>query len=98
MKKITSEIKKGNYKTRIQVVSNDEVGNLGESINEMAIGLKEKEFIKDTFGKAVDPRVRDHLLKGSIEMGGGLCEATILFTDIRGFTPMSEKNSPQIVV
>ncbi len=98
MKNITSEIKKGNYKTRIQVVSNDEVGNLGESINEMAIGLKEKEFIKDTFGKAVDPRVRDHLLKGNIEMGGSLCESTILFTDIRGFTPMSEKYSPQIVV
>ena len=98
MKNITSEIKKGNYKTRIQVVSNDEVGNLGESINEMAIGLKEKEFIKDTFGKVVDPRVRDHLLKGNIEMGGSLCESTILFTDIRGFTPMSEKYSPQIVV
>ena len=98
MKNATGEIRKGNYKTGIQVISNDEVGNLGESINEMAIGLKEKEFIKDTFGKAVDPRVRDHLLKGNIEMGGSLCKATILFTDIRGFTPMSEKYPPQTIV
>jgi class 3 adenylate cyclase len=60
--------------------------------------LVEKEFIKDTFGKAVDPRVRDHLLSGHIKLGGELREATILFVDIRGFTPLSEKMKPDQVV
>ena len=64
----------------------------------MALELKEKEFIKDTFGKIVDPRVRDHLLSGNIKLGGELKEATILFIDIRDFTSISEKMQPDKVV
>jgi adenylate cyclase len=64
----------------------------------MAGGLKEKEYITETFGKVVDPRVRDHLLAGHINLGGQVQEVTILFCDIRGFTPMSEKLAPSQVV
>ncbi|MBF0224386.1 MAG: adenylate/guanylate cyclase domain-containing protein [Desulfobacterales bacterium] len=98
MKKAIKEIKSENYYARVEIVSNDEIGSLGEGINEMAGSLQEKEFIKDTFGKMVDPRVRDYLLKGNIELGGENKEATILFSDIRGFTNISEKMKPEKVV
>jgi adenylate cyclase len=98
MKEATGEIRGGNYLVSVAVVSNDEVGNLGEGLNEMTEGLKEKEFIKDTFGRMVGPRVRDHLLNGKLELGGEMREATILFADIRGFTAMSEKMEPEKVV
>lgn len=92
------KIQSGNNDIQIGIVKNDEIGYLGERFNEMAKGLKEKEFIKDTFGKVVDPEVRDYLLKGGISLGGELKEITVMFTDIRGFTSISEKLPPERVV
>jgi len=98
MKKSTERIRMGSYDVKTPVLSNDEVGNLAEGLNEMAEGLKEKEFVKDTFGKMVDPSVRDHLLSGNLKLGGEIREATVLFSDIRGFTTLSEKMRPDEVV
>lgn len=98
MKEATGSIRSGHYEINIRVVSKDELGSLGEGINEMSQGLKEKELIKDTFGKMVDPTVRDHLLQGNIALGGEVQSATILFADIRGFTTLSEKIAPDRLV
>jgi len=98
MKEATGEIRGGNYLIKVDVISNDEVGNLGESLNVMTEGLKEKEYIKDTFGRMVDPRVRDYLLDGKLDLGGEIREATILFADIRDFTSLSERLEPDKVV
>lgn len=91
-------IQVGDYEVHVAVVSNDEVGRLGEALNEMVAELKEKEFIKDTFGKVVDPKVRDYLLSGHIALGGEIREAAILFTDIRNFTAISSGMKPDQVV
>ena len=98
MARSAQRIQASDYAIRIGVVSNDEVGNLGEALNEMAAELKEKEFIKDTFGKVVDPRVRDHLLGGHITLGGEIREAAILYSDIRDFTTISAGMKPDQVV
>lgn len=98
MRNATSKIQTGDYNIEIQVRSTDEVGILGEAINDMAKGLKEKEIMKDTFGKIVDPAVRDYLLDGNVKLGGELKEVTVLFCDIRGFTSLSEKLAPTEIV
>ncbi len=98
MTRVAGKIRSGEYGDTIPVVSADEIGRLGETINLMSKGLVEKELIKDTFGKMVDPSVRDHLLKGDLKLGGELRETTILFTDIRNFTGLSEKLPPEKVV
>ena len=98
MARAAQRIQASDYEINITVLSNDEIGNLGEALNEMAGELMEKEFIKDTFGKVVDPSVRDHLLSGHIHLGGELREAAILFTDIRNFTSISAKMKPDQVV
>ena len=94
-------IKDGDYKTRAGVVTADELGILADSFNDLADSLAEKEFMRDTFGKVVDPEVRDYLLRGNAGAavrGGETREVTVLFCDIRSFTAMSEKMSAEDVV
>lgn len=94
----TKRIKNGDFSTRINIVSNDKFGTLCDTFNDMSSSLKEKEFMRDTFGKIVDPYVRDYLLKGNISLGGENRTVTVMFCDIRNFTAMSEKMPPEEVV
>lgn len=96
-------IKDGDYKSRVGIVTSDELGILADSFNDMADSLAEKEFMRDTFGKIVDPEVRDYLMKekGGVNftgLGGETREVTVLFCDIRSFTAMSEKMEAAEVV
>ena len=99
----SKRIKEGDYKTRTGIVTSDELGILADSFNDMADSLAEKEFMRDTFGKIVDPEVRDYLMKekgnvGFAGLGGETREVTVLFCDIRSFTAMSEKMEASEVV
>ncbi|MBI9098610.1 MAG: HAMP domain-containing protein [Spirochaetaceae bacterium] len=87
----THAIQNGNYDEKIDVLTEDELGRLANSLNTMSQGLKERDSIKETFGRVVDPSVRDHLLNGNINLGGEYYTATVLFTDIRNFTTISEQ-------
>ncbi|HPO51014.1 MAG TPA: adenylate/guanylate cyclase domain-containing protein, partial [Spirochaetota bacterium] len=98
LKNATEKIAEGNYDVYVKEVSSDEMGSLIESVNQMAKEIKEKELIKDTFGKMVDPLVRDYLLSGNMSLGGEEQNASILFTDIRNFTGLSEKLKPNEIV
>lgn len=98
MKAAVSKIQEGNFDIKLDVTTTDELGLLGERIEQMAVSLKEKEFIKETFGKVVDPAVRDHLLGGNVKLGGEMRSATILFCDLRGFTALSEQLTPVQIV
>ena len=104
----SKRIQNGDYKSRVGIVTSDELGELADSFNDMADSLAEKEFMRDTFGKIVDPEVRDYLMKekasqggtagGFAGLGGETREVTVLFCDIRSFTAMSEKMAATEVV
>jgi len=59
----------------------------------------EQERIRQTFGRVVAPRVRDRLLAdpGNLRLDGSKQIVTILFADVSGFTPFSERHPPEIV-
>ncbi len=61
---------------------------------------KHKKHILGIFGKYVSKEVVKHLLESekAIELGGIEREVTAMFADIRGFTAMSEKMTPQKVI
>ncbi|MFP4611948.1 MAG: CHASE2 domain-containing protein [Spirochaetota bacterium] len=59
---------------------------------------RDKRRIRDMFGKYVSPRVVDQILENPPELGGVDKELTVLFSDIRGFTTLSEAMSPQELV
>ena len=61
----------------------------------------ERRRITDVFGKYVAPQVVEQILiKGEegLKLGGSRKEISVLFVDIRGFTPLSEKVEPEEVV
>jgi len=74
--------------------STDEFLDLDNGFNQMLAGLREREEIKDTFGRFVSREVAEAILSGQAPMAGERREVTILFQDLRGFTAMSEKLDP----
>ncbi|MBI4774335.1 MAG: HAMP domain-containing protein [Deltaproteobacteria bacterium] len=96
--KALEEVKQGVFDRKVRVTSNDEIGYTADMINRMTEGLRERDFIKETFGKYVTREIRDEILEGRIPLDGELREATVLFSDIRGFTGFVEATPPREVV
>jgi len=92
------QVRDGALDVRCAVVSNDEIGSVAEGFNGMVDGLRERERIRETFGRYVSPEVRDEILAGRIDAGGVQHEVTILFADLRDFTPWVEATPAHEVV
>jgi adenylate cyclase len=59
---------------------------------------RDKRRIRDMFGKYVSPAVVNEILANPPELGGVDKELTVFFSDIRGFTTLSESMTPQELV
>lgn len=65
----------------------------------MVKGLKERDMVKNFFGKYVGQAVmQDVLQKKSLELGGTLAHISVLFCDIRNFTSIAESLTPEKTV
>ena len=90
----------GNFDIQIKIKTRDELGELTEAFNSTAKSLKEKELLKGAFSTYVSGALMEEILKDPTKMSlhGKKLKATMLFTDIRGFTSMSETLDPVEVV
>lgn len=68
------------------------------TFNEMVSGLRERERVRETFGKYMTREVTDYLLTHEVKLGGELREVTVMMSDIRSFTSLSERMAPEEVV
>ncbi|MDH5511206.1 MAG: PAS domain S-box protein [Nitrospinota bacterium] len=61
---------------------------------------KRNQFIRQAFGKYMSDEVVDKLLESpeGMEMGGEVKKVTVVMTDIRGFTALSERTSAEVVL
>jgi len=95
---VLSAVRMGNFDRQVRVTSNDEMGYAGDVINQMTVGLKERDLVKEMFGRYMAPEVRDEILAGRIPLDGELKNVTMLFCDLRDFTPMTEALPPREVI
>jgi adenylate cyclase len=87
----------GVYADPLPVKSGDEIGQLTQSFNTMIKGLKERDFIRNTFGRYVDQEIARDLMRRpeATRLGGEKRVVAILMSDLRNFTPLSEALSPE---
>ncbi len=62
----------------------------------------DKKFVKELFGRYISPQVAKEILSradaGELRLGGEQREVSVLFADIRNYTPISEQLSPEAIV
>jgi adenylate cyclase len=91
-------VHRGDLSAIVRVDSRDEIGLLGDRVNEMIIGLRERKRIVEAFNRYVDRTLTRQVLEGEIRMGGIQLEVSIIFCDIRGYTSLSEGMEPDRIV
>ena len=91
-------VQENDLTVRSKLHGRDEFGRFAEAFNAMVQGLADRDRIKQIFGRYVTTQVSERILKGAINMGGESRNVTILFSDIRNFTGMSEGMTPACVV
>ncbi len=95
----TERVASGDYSQRLPVVQDDDLGALAASFNRMQDGLAERERLQAAFGSYVDPALATRLLaQGDDIFTGERLDVTVLFVDIRDFTPFAEANTAEDTV
>jgi class 3 adenylate cyclase len=94
------DVQQGNLNIQLPVGSTDEVGRLTDAFNFFVKELRSKERMKQTFGKYIDPRILEHVLAqpGAEAVASGRRDMTVLFADLVGFTGLSERLTPLLMV
>jgi class 3 adenylate cyclase len=80
----------GDLQARGEVRALDSIGVLTSHFNDMVAGLRQREAIRETFGRYVSGQVASAILEGQVHLGGEERHVTVLFADLRGFTRLSE--------
>ena len=104
LKKMASEtirVRQGDLDVDLSSIrGDDEVGQLARAFTDMTRGLKDRERIKDTFGRYLTQEVVKRLLdsKEGIELGGETREISMMMSDLRGFTALTSSMKPEDVI
>lgn len=96
------EVARGNLEVKVASRGNDETMVLAHAFNYMISGLQEGFIYRDLLGRTVSPEVREELRQsfasGNLKLEGHNTVATVLLSDVRGFTTLSEKEEPTTIL
>jgi adenylate cyclase len=89
------EVGRGNLAVRFEHGGSDEFGNLTVALNQMVMGLNEREKIKGILGSMIDPVVVSEAMKDLQALKRGSEKIiTAFFSDVASFSTISEKLTP----
>src|SRR4051812_998623 len=98
MRKAVSRVRTGGLDASVGVYDGSEIGLLQAGFNEMAGGLREREELRDLFGRHVGRDVAERALDAGIELGGEVREVAVLFIDLTDSTSLALDHSPAQLV
>jgi adenylate cyclase len=91
-------VRKGDFTAEVTVFDGTELGLLQAGFNDMAAGLREREAIRDLFGRHVGKDVAQAAAQGQVVLGGETRVVSVLFVDLIGSTAYATERTPAEVV
>lgn len=88
----------GDLDGEVQIYDGTEIGLLQAGFNDMVSGLREREQLRDLFGRHVGGDVAKAALEGGVRLGGEARHVGVLFVDIIGSTTIATQRPPEEVV
>ena len=93
-------IRAGDLDVAIVPRSRDEIGALARTMSEMVQGLRDRDFIRDVLGRYVSQELAEQCVRdrGALRLGGEVRTVSILMSDLRGFSGLSERLGPEKMI
>lgn len=91
-------VEDGDLNANVVVFDGTELGELQRGFNTMVDGLRERERIRDLFGRHVGRDVAAAAEHQRLELGGVECQVAVLFVDVIGSTQLVASKPPIEVV
>jgi adenylate cyclase len=93
-----ARVGKGKLDAHVPIDDATEIGELQAGFNDMVAGLREREQLRDLFGRHVGVDVAREALATGVRLGGEIRDVTVLFVDVMGSTTMATELDPDQVV
>ncbi|MGW0245308.1 adenylate/guanylate cyclase domain-containing protein [Nocardia goodfellowii] len=95
LRQALDRITQGELNVRVPIGSTSEIGRLEHSVNELAANLRERQRMRDLFGRHVGAEVAERALaEQDVDLKGDVREVSALFVDVTGSVALSTGLSP----
>ena len=91
-------VRQGDTDVELDVYDGSEIGLLQAGFNQMVAGLRERERLRDLFGRQVGEDVAREAIERGTELGGETRDVAVLFVDLVGSTQLASERPPDEVV
>ncbi|MEA2495618.1 MAG: adenylate cyclase [Thermoleophilaceae bacterium] len=98
MREALARVERGDFTTDVRIHDGSEIGVVQAGFNSMVAGLREREKLRDLFGKHVGQHVANSALERGGLLGGEQRDAAVLFVDLIGSTALASEREPDEVL
>lgn len=93
-----NRVRRGENDVQVDIYDGSEIGVLQAGFNEMMRGLRERQRVRDLFGRYVGAEVAKRALEERPTLGGEDRKVAVLFVDVIGSTTFAVNHTPEEVV